>query len=273
MNNTAKSPSIIAFLSDFGLTDPYAGIVKGVIASIAPDTRIIDITHAIPPQDITAGALMLAGSYRYFPGRTVFLSVVDPGVGSSRRGIVARLPDNRSGNIFVLPDNGLITGVIRDLAKPDQLECYYIENRNLYLNDISSTFHARDIFAPVAAHITAGIALEEIGPPCDAPIILEWPEPDYVDNVIRGKIIYIDGFGNLITNIRANSSNSLKSGAATARIAGHDIPVLNTYSDAEPGGLLCLEGSFGLMEIAANKASAEDILGVQTGANVEIWTV
>ena len=271
MNNTAEFPSTIAFLSDFGLTDPYTGIVKGVIASIAPTTRIIDITHGIPPQDITAGALMLAGSYRYFPKRTVFLSVVDPGVGSSRKGIVARLPESHLGHVFVLPDNGLITGVIRDLENTDQIECYYMENRNLWLKEISSTFHARDIFAPIAAHITAGISLEEIGSLCNTPIMLEWPEAERTGDVIRGKIIYIDGFGNLITNIKADS-NSLKPGAAKAKIAGHDIPVLNTYSDAAPGGLLCLEGSFGLMEIAANQASAAYILDIKTGADIEIRT-
>ena len=263
--------TFIAFLSDFGLKDPYVGTVKGVIATINPSAKVIDITHGIPAQDITAAALMLEGACGYFPKGTIFLAVVDPGVGSDRRGIVLTLDSY----IFVVPDNGLVTRLLKDRRLSD-ISCHYIEKKEYFLSEISSTFHARDIFAPVAAHLSLGTAPEELGPSCHNPVVLDWPEPVTGHDVIRGAIIYIDTFGNLVTNIPSSyliQGKGMGPTARYARIAGNDkiiIPIARTYSDVEPGRPLCLAGSFGLVEIAVNQGSASEQLRAETGDMVEL---
>jgi len=262
--------SVIAFLSDFGLKDPYAGIVKGVIAGINPAADITDITHGVPPQNITAGALMLAGSFSYFPPGTIFLAVVDPGVGSGRRGIILTHHEYT----FVVPDNGLITGIQRNASNAGP-RCWCIEEKRFFLKDVSSTFHARDIFGPVAAHISLGTRPEQFGPECRDPVLLDWPEPECAHGLIRGQVLYIDTFGNLITNIPASMlSGTGKRAIETARLSDcpFNIQVVNTYSDVEPGKPLCLKGSFGFMEIAVNQGNAALEFGTDPGAHVFIET-
>ncbi len=256
-------PPPIAFLSDFGLKDSYAGTVKGVIARINPDARVIDITHGIPPQDILAGALILANAVNYFPGRTIFLAVVDPGVGSDRRGIVVELDSC----VLVVPDNGLATLLLKD-SKWTERRCFYLEDPRFFLEKVSSTFHARDIFAPVAAHLSMGVRPEEFGSACPEPVLLHWPEPVIDTNTIRGEVIYIDSFGNLITNVHANRIDLQRLLNARIRSCIEEIPFRKTYSNVEIGQPLCIEGSFGLLEIAINQGNAARVFKAGRGEPV-----
>ncbi len=258
-----RRPPLIAFLSDFGLKDSYTGTVKGVIARINPDARVIDITHGIPPQDILAGALILADAVNYFPARTIFLAVVDPGVGSDRKGMVVELDSC----MLVVPDNGLATPLLKDTERAER-RCFYIENQRFFLEKISSTFHARDIFAPVAAHLSIGVRPEEFGTVCPEPVMLHWPEPVMDTNTIRGEVIYIDSFGNLITNVHAHRVGLQRPLAARIRSCPEEIPFRKTYSDVEPGQPLCLEGSFGLLEIAINQGNAARVFRAGRGEPV-----
>ncbi len=253
-------PPLIAFLSDFGLKDSYAGTVKGVIARINPDARVIDITHGIPPQDIMAGALILANAVNYFPDKTIFLAVVDPGVGSDRRGIVVELDSC----VLVVPDNGLATPLLKD-PKWTEIRCFYLEDQRSFLEKISNTFHARDIFAPVAAHLSMGVRPEEFGSTCPEPVMLHWPEPVIGTKSITGKIIYIDSFGNLITNVHALMVDLQRPLTARIKSCSEEIPFRKTYSNVEPGRPLCIESSFGLLEIAINQGNAAKVFKAGTG--------
>ncbi len=262
----------IAFISDFGTRDSYAGTVKGVIATINPSARIIDITHGIPPHDIMAGALTLGATYRYFPKGTIFLAVVDPGVGSDRKAMIASAGDY----LFVMPDNGLLTGLVksgRPIRKND-LSCRQIENPALILETASSTFHARDIFGPAAAHLSLGTRPEDFGKVIKKPVELNWPEPVAGRDGISGEIIYIDTFGNLVTNIPSSAVTILGQNAECLCITEDrrkiTLPVLESYSDVPNGAGLCLEGSFGFMEVAVNRGSAARLLGMGPGARIEI---
>ncbi len=268
--------SIIAFLSDFNTHDPYVGVVKGVIARINPHARVIDLTHGIPAHDITAGALTLGSSCRYFPRGTIFLGVVDPGVGSDRKAIVLEHDDY----LFVVPDNGIITSVISPLYGHGSAiqSCYFLEERSFFLPAVSSTFHARDIFAPVAAHLSLGVRPAELGTPCTSPVTISLPQPVVKPCSIRGEIIYTDTFGNLITNIPGELLESRditeipEETACTARIERNSvtIPVVRTYSKVEPGRGLCIEGGFGLMEIAVNQGNAAEKFQAGRGDAVEL---
>ncbi len=260
---------LIAFITDFGLKDPYAGIVKGVIAGINPSVRVIDITHEIPPQDITTAALMLKTAFGYFPPGTIFLAVVDPGVGSDRRAIILTL-DHYT---FVGPDNGLLTGVLEH-GEHRKTACWYIEDKEYFLKQISSTFHARDIFGPVAAHLSLGVKPDEFGPACSAPVMPDWPQPVSEPGLVRGIVIYVDTFGNLVTNIPADALHG-KNYESSVRYAyvkdsGIAIPVAITYADVEPGQPLCVEGSFGLVEIAVNQGNAAEMFNANRGDTVEL---
>ncbi len=261
--------SLIAFLTDFGLKDPYAGIVKGVIAGINPSARVIDITHGIPPQDITVGALMLRNAIDYFPSGTIFLAVVDPGVGSHRRGIILKLGQYT----FIGPDNGLVTGVIEH-GKQQKTGCWYIEKKEYSLDEISSTFHARDIFGPVAAHLSLGVPPDKFGPPCPAPVMLQWPQPVTEPGSITGTVIHVDIFGNLITSIPADilQGKNMERPVSYANVQGSStaVPVARTYTDVEPGRPVCLQGSFGFVEIAVNKGSASELFKAGRGARVKL---
>lgn len=262
--------SCIAFLSDFNTLDPYTGIVKGVIAAANPAVRVIDLSHGIPPQDITAGSLILGSSFMYFPKGTIFLAVVDPGVGSERHGIIL----THDNYIFVAPDNGLITSVLKNSPSGTGRcpTCCYIDNKKFLRKRVSATFHARDMFAPVAACLSLGQKPEDMGPVCRSPVTLDWPVPVIHGDHITGEVIYIDTFGNLVTSIPHKVVAAADSLNVTARIRGTELPIKNTYSDVEPGKGLCLAGSFKMMEIAVNQGSAEKFLGARKGDIVEIIT-
>jgi len=257
--------NLIGFMSDFGLQDPYAGIVKAVMAGINPHIHIIDITHHISAHDIAAGALVLETAYGNFPAGSIFLAVVDPGVGSDRAGILA-VSDRYS---FVAPDNGVLSRIFK---LEGELTCYRIENRAFFPGPVSNTFHARDIFGPAATHLSLGTPPPEFGPIHHEPVRIEWPEPVIGPEGITGQVIHVDGFGSLLTNIPYEIIRQQLPGkhAASVSIGSRVIPVHRTYSDVPPGSALALSGSSGLLEIAVNQGSARDLLEAGPGTPVTV---
>lgn len=256
---------LVALLSDFGTRDHYAGTMKAVVLSLCPDATLVDIGHEIPPHDVRAGALELAACYRYFPAGTVFLVVVDPGVGSSRRGLAAETGDYR----FVAPDNGVLTAVFRETPPKRVVE---LTERKYARASVSRTFEGRDRFAPAAAWLAKGVGLTSLGRAITDYQLLELPEPRVTDAGIDGEVVRVDRFGNLITNIDRRTFERVTSGAALAvSIEGQEVPrVVATYAEAAPGELCALFGSTDHLEIAVNAGSAEDHLHATRGAAVTV---
>jgi len=255
----------IAFLSDFGTRDHYAGTMKGVALGICPDATLVDITHDIQPHDVLGGALELAAAYKYFPAGTVFVAVVDPGVGSSRRGIAAEAGDSR----FVAPDNGLLTLVFRESAPKRVVE---LTERRYARPSVSRTFEGRDRFAPAAAWLAKGVELSALGRPVHDFVLLAMPAPEVAADAIHGEVLRVDRFGNLVTNIDRRTFEKL-SGAGAIEITIGTYPVgklVATYAEAGPGEICAVFGSTDHLEIAANGASAAERLGLARGATVDI---
>lgn len=253
---------MLAFLSDFGLKDPYAGIVKSVLLGINPGLSIIDITHEVPAHDIKCGAFILASCFRQFPQGTIFLAVVDPGVGSPRNGLIMSF----DGHFFVGPDNGLVTYLVK---KAGVFSCHVIEREHYFRRPASPTFHARDIFAPVAAHLSLGTPPPSFGGRYNTPVLFKYSEPQIKDDKLTGQVIYIDRFGNLITDLDANLvTGFLDHASCTISIHGKECLLFKTYSDAPVGGVLAVTGSSGFLEISVNCGSAQRLLNVETGDSV-----
>ncbi|PIG91192.1 SAM-dependent chlorinase/fluorinase [Gloeocapsopsis sp. IPPAS B-1203] len=244
---------MLTLLTDFGLTDIYVGVMKGIITQINPHINVIDLTHQIPPQNIAAARFCLMNAYTYFPSGTVHLGVVDPGVGSTRRAIAVEFATG----FLVGPDNGIFSGV---LSQTPALKAVELTNSDYWrVAQSSATFHGRDIFAPVAAHLTSGVSLDDLGGVIDVASLvkLEIPNSTIMDTSIQGCIQYIDGFGNLITNIPGNDMLS-KQWAVIA--GGVEIPGGKTYSEQLQGSAIALVGSHGWIEIAVNGGSARSQL-------------
>lgn len=260
MPHDLVTPARITLLTDFGTADGYVAAMKGVIASIAPAAVVDDAAHDIPPGDIQAAAWALQCYWRLYPPGTTHVVVVDPGVGSDRRALAARV----HGRMFVAPDNGVLTRVLED-APAEAIVA--VENRAFLRDEISATFHGRDVFAPAAGHLAAGVSVGALGPAVDDPV--KWPIPTAArtDTGVRGRVVHVDRFGNLITNIPGEWVR----GAAGVSLGGeHDfIPLGRTYSDAAPDRPLALIGSSGLLEISVRDGSAVDRLGLGRGAEVE----
>src|ERR1051326_2095619 len=260
---------VIALLTDFGTRDHYAGTMKGVALGICPDATIVDISHDLPAHDVLAAALELAAAYKYFPSGTIFLVVVDPGVGSMRRGIAAESGDYK----FVAPDNGVLTAVLDEHAPKKVVE---LSERRYARPSVSRTFEGRDRFAPAAAWLAKGIELTALGRPAGAGHRLEIPQPDVTGERIVGQVLRVDRFGNLITNIDRRTFERLSgspgsSGNIDVRIGLHVISkVVSTYSDAGAGEVCALFGSTDHLEIAANGSSASTALDLGRGAPVHI---
>jgi S-adenosylmethionine hydrolase len=256
---------ILAFLSDFGLKDPYVGIVKAVMLGINPTLSVVDISHQITHQDVISGAFVLGSAFREFPSGTVFLSIVDPGVGSQRVGLLA-VTERYT---FLAPDNGLLSMVFRYSKK---VTCFSIENSHYFRHPVSDTFHGRDIFAPVAAHLSLGVKPHSFGPPYPDPVRLPWPEPIIRDQYIEGEVIYVDGFGNLILNIPGDLIRHRESVSrqSKANIKGRELSLLSTYSDVAKGKPLVVIGSSGFLEVAVNQRSAAEMFGAGIGEPVVI---
>jgi S-adenosyl-L-methionine hydrolase (adenosine-forming) len=267
----------IALLTDFGTRDPFVGVMKGVIARIAPHANVIDITHEIPAQDIRAGALALLTSYRYFAPNTIFVVVVDPGVGSSRRPIAVRAGDFT----FIAPDNGVLSYTLNEFNRhPPRV----LDNPAFHLPDISQTFHGRDIFAPVAAHLAAGIPIDQVGSTILSWHLLEAPAFHEAGDHISGEVLQIDHFGNIMTSIgrfrwleddhlRLDPAFGAKIGSRVSLARRCNITIGNTrlesisrtYSDAYPGAALALISSSGFLELSINLGSFADLYSVNIG--------
>ncbi len=250
----------IVFLTDFGLKDHYVGVMKGVIARLAPEAPVIDLLHEVPPQDVLSGAFHLWASYRYFPEGSIFVTVVDPGVGTKRRGLLLQMAER----FFLGPDNGLFTWLLD--ANPDFV-AFSLENPAFFLPEVSHTFHGRDIFAPCAAHLFRGVPPEEFGPRVHDLVRLPVPPLTEEGNRLRGSVIHVDRFGNLITNIAAEKILSRRVRAVVFQ--GQKLPFLRTYGEAPPGTPLALIGSDGLLEIAVTEGSAYEKFGRQGEVIVE----
>jgi S-adenosylmethionine hydrolase len=272
--NERRTDRVLTLTTDFGVKDPWAGIMKGVILSINPAARVIDITHLITPQNVFEGAFILSLSYRYFPSGTIHVAVVDPGVGGERAPILVET----EGFYFVGPDNGLFTLA---LEEEEVKRVFKLTRREYFLEDVSGTFHGRDIFAPVAAHLTLGADPSSFGEPMESPLrTLTVPRTVKGDNTLSGEVIYIDTFGNLITNISPRDIIPLKKlGAIEVVIKGERIEgISETYSTgAEKEGahapLIAIFGSSNLLEIPCFRAKASEVLGCRVGERVDIMVV
>lgn len=254
---------MLTLLSDFGYQDVYVGVMKGAIATIDPQLKVVDLTHAILPQNVAAGSFALMNAYSYFPLGTVHVAVIDPGVGSQRRGIAIKIKEG----FLVGPDNGLFSGI---LAQSPAIAAVELTNPQYWrLSSPSYTFHGRDIFAPVGAHLGNGVPLKELGEEIDVNSLVRLPLSTYevTPEKIIGFIQYIDHFGNLITNIPASE---VKGKSWFVLVGNQEIPATQTYSDRPLEELIALIGSHGWLEIAVNGGSAKEVLGISWGDKIEV---
>lgn len=250
-----KPSGVITLLTDFGITDPYVGVMKGAILGRFPGATLVDLTHAIAAQNIRAAAFWIERSYRWFAPGTLHLVVVDPGVGSARDPMALDV----DGHLFVGPDNGVFGAV---LDQPGPKRVHRIDPETLGITEMSSTFHGRDLFGPAAAVLAASVdgALERVGPAREAPA--------GAPCALGGSIVLTDHFGNLITDVRAEQLPS--AGPWRVRVRGQALPVVRTYADAAVGQCVALLGSFGTLELAARNANAAELLGAGPGDAVVI---
>jgi S-adenosylmethionine hydrolase len=258
-------PAIITLLTDFGAQDYFVGAVKGVIHSLNPQATIVDITHEIPPQDIQAAAFNLLACYRDFPAGTIHLAVVDPGVGSDRRAILIECANQ----FFVGPDNGLFSWISEREGK---FSAWQITNERFFRNPVSPTFHGRDVFAPVAAALSNGLAAAEVGPPLENIVRLAPLFPRTTAGAIEGSLIHIDRFGNCITNFTSEHINEEQIAAGAKIIVNNQeiTSIRRFFADqsAPKNELFMLLGSAGFVEIAVQNASAAGILSAKRGDSV-----
>lgn len=259
---------VITLLTDFGLSDPYVGILKGIIADIAPNANVIDLTHLIPPQNIRAGALALDRAYQYFPAGTIHLAVVDPGVGSNRRAIAMHTDQF----FFVGPDNGLFTFVIKRARESQkEVKTFLLENPRYRLEPVSPVFHGRDLFAPAAAFLAAGADLEDFGAEINKPIVLKLPNPEPTENGWIGEVWAVDHFGSLETNLRAGLLPGNKLSRIRVLIAGKEIVgIAKTFADGKTGDLIALVDSAGRLSICVVNGNAAQHLKAGISTPVEI---
>lgn len=271
----SNAPTIITLTTDFGLQDPYVAAMKGAILSINPKATLVDVSHAVHPQAIEEGAFLLAAAWPYFPAGSIHLAVVDPGVGSQRRALALQTPSAT----FVGPDNGLLSAALLEevretaattdevaLVKLPSGYCAVSLSNAAYLRQpVSSTFHGRDIFAPVAAHISLGVRLEELGPPVEEVLALPpWHARRQADGSLRGRVIHIDVFGNLVTDIRCQD---LPPGELLIEVAGRRLAGISlTYQEGDE--LVAVVGSSGYLEIAVPGGNAAAVLGAGLGVHV-----
>ena len=258
-------PNLITLTTDFGDSQGHVGTMKGVMVSINPGVRFIDISHDVPSHDIHHGAFVIGMACRFFPRGTVHVGVVDPGVGSTRRSIALRTDRHT----FVGPDNGLFTMVY----STGESEAWEITETKYTLGPPFTTFDGRDVYAPVASYLSLGVPIEEMGKRLDDPVLLPLSEPVYGERELRGEVVHVDQFGNLVTNIEMGrflerfSSSDVNVKACGRKVRG---PV-GSYSEGGPGEAVCLWGSHGLLEVAAYGSRAVDLLpGAKRGSAVTI---
>jgi len=267
---------VITLTTDFGTADGYVGVMKGVMLSIAPGVRLVDLSHEVPPQDVRRAAFVLYTAVPFFPPDTVHLAVVDPGVGTDRRAIAVQVPQG----FLVGPDNGLFTYV---LAEAEEWRAVELRDPAYRLPQVSGTFHGRDIFAPAAAHLARGVPMERLGPPVPDPVLLPLPRLEVREDRLEGEVLYIDRFGNVVTSIgrlrwagnglvldaafrRAAPPLRLAAAGAVVKVGGRTIQgVRRTYGEVAVGESLALVGSTGFLEIAVRQGDAARTLGVRPG--------
>lgn len=244
--------ALVTLLTDFGTADGYVAEMKGVLATGARDTTILDISHDIPPHDIDAGRLALARYWMRFPEGTIHVAVVDPGVGTARDALAV---ESRR-RYLIGPDNGVLSpALLAPGARAVRLSIPATA---------SATFHGRDVFAPAAVHLALGQAFDALGPPVPEPVVRRTPEPHRAaDGSVEGQVVTIDRFGNAITNL-------LGVRGGTVTVGGHEVPVKHTYADVRTGSAMALVGSSGLLEIAVRDGSAAEMLGLTRGAPVRL---
>ena len=290
-NNKSPGHNLIVLTTDFGLTDPYVGVMKGVILGINPSVAVVDLTHQIQPQNILQASFTLATSYRFFPKEATHAIVVDPGVGTNRRAILLVTPHGR----FIAPDNGVLSGVLGDylgemspkpgiISLPTGLMAYSLTNPSYWLHPVSQTFHGRDVFAPVAAHLSMGVLPHDLGELIREIVWLPAPKPFRQGNAIDGEILMVDHFGNLVSNIPADMVSGLLAGMAVGdrslrveikgiRISGlsrtfHDDML--TGASAASNNFVALLGSNGFLEVAFPDGNAASMLGVRAGEPLRV---
>lgn len=259
MADSLPSRRLICLLTDFGLRDGYAGVMKAVIAGLAPGVQVIDLSHEVPAHQIRAAAFLLGTSYRFFPAGSIHVVVVDPGVGSTRRGLVVEW----EGQFFVGPDNGVLSPVLDGL-------CFSLTRPEFWLSEVSSTFQGRDVFSPVAARLALGIPVEILGDPVSDPVRLEIPVALRRSDGWHGEIVYVDHFGNLVTNIPADTLGSLPDRAPLEAVleGGTVWPVRGTYSDVQLGELCAVVGGYGFLELSMNCGEASKVTSFREGSRV-----
>jgi len=255
---------IIALMTDFGDRDGYPGIMKGVIWSIAPNAQIADLTHQVEPQDILAGALTLARAWKYYPEGTVFVGVVDPGVGTGRRAIAARIGTR----YFVGPDNGLLTISLEQAETAGEpVIIVQLDQAEFWLPNPSRSFHGRDIFAPVAAHIVNGAALEKLGTVMREPVRLTIPQPTATVGGWQAPILHVDHFGNLATGLQIEA---LEGQGCTIHFGDTEIPLVLTFGDRGPGSLVAMIDSSGYLAVCVVNGNAAQRLKAKVGDMIDI---
>jgi S-adenosylmethionine hydrolase len=259
------SDPIITLTTDFGVSSPYVAQMKGVILSLNRDVKLVDITHAIPPQDVKQGARVLEEVCDAFPTATIHVAVVDPGVGTDRRIVCCQM----GRQFFVAPDNGLLSRV--RFRSPPSL-AVALTNREYWLGDVSDTFHGRDIMAPAAAHLSLGLDPRRLGELVDELVELDWPRPSVSSNEIMGSIVSCDAFGNLITDISASLlDDPRKSGNLVVHCRGCEITqITRTYGKSEPGMIVGIIGSSRMLEISVVNGNAVKSLGAELGDAVRV---
>lgn len=258
--------TVLSLTTDFGLTDGFVGVMKGVIYAIAPEAKIVDISHLIAPQSVLQGAYTMGRAVPFFPPGSVHVGVVDPGVGTERRPIGAHLGEH----FFIAPDNGLLTPLILEAErKGEVLEFIHLDNPDFWLPKVSATFHGRDIFAPCGAHLAAGVPFRELGTPVTDPVRLELPRPEKTDRGWQAHVAIVDIFGNLTTDLPAEALAGRRD--VLVRIRGREIGgVVDSYGHRSAGELVAVIDSEDYLEIAVVNGSAALALNAQVGEFVEV---
>ena len=274
--------TLLVFTTDFGLADAYAGVMKGVALTVNPDLRLIDLTHQVQPQNIAQGSFLLGINHSFFPKDAVHVAVVDPGVGTDRRPVLLSTPWGR----FVAPDNGLLSGVVAvylsympaaagSVTLPPGLTAVHLTNPKYWRHPVSDTFHGRDIFTPVGAHLTLGVPPGDMGEAIDSLHYLPMPQPRHKDGKITGQVVYRDVYGNLVTNIPAKALPA--EAPIEVRIKGRSILGMRRTFNDDPhsgdGGLIALTGSHGYLEVAVPNGNAAVLLEAGDGESIEVVTV
>lgn len=262
------SRPIITLTTDFGLNDHFVGAMKGVILDIVPEAQVVDICHAVQAFDVLDGALTIAQAYSYFPPATVHVVVVDPGVGTARRPIIASTERHH----FVAPDNGVLSLIY---AREERLNVRHVTAEHYFLQPLSNTFHARDIFSPVAAYLAKGVDSQKFGDEVSDFVRFNAPRPKVVDeHTLRGVVLKVDRFGNLVTNITPQDAPALFQPEATGFkivVGKREITEIKAaYAQGTPGEVFAILGSMGYLEIAANRAAAAQFVGAAKGSDVDL---